>query len=112
LKFSESSSNGSYRNTGEVWWRYGISRSCQPRYWGREADSPEVCRLRVCDIGLGVRYRVNDIGLGQSLIMHIQNTCILKGYCLPAAFLVEKTTFRSVFINNSVFNLHFMKVNT
>ena len=34
-------------------------------------------RYRVCDIDLGVRYRVNDIGLGQSLIMHIQNTCIL-----------------------------------
>jgi hypothetical protein len=86
LKISESSSNGSYRNTDEVWWRYGISQSCdewpvtvfnayhwttiamfdwsdtvfrrrnvtrrcisntvlQPRYWGREADSPEVCRL-------------------------------------------------------------------
>jgi hypothetical protein len=28
------------------------------------------------------------------------------------SFLVEKTTFRSVFINNSVFNLHFMKVST
>jgi hypothetical protein len=28
------------------------------------------------------------------------------------AFLVEKTTFRSVFLNNSVFNLHFMKVST
>jgi hypothetical protein len=28
LKISESSSNGSYRNTDEVWWRYGISRSC------------------------------------------------------------------------------------
>jgi hypothetical protein len=24
LKISESSSNGSYRNTDEVWWRYGI----------------------------------------------------------------------------------------
>ena len=34
-------------------------------------------RRRVCDIGLGVRYRVNDISLEQSLIMHIQNTCIL-----------------------------------
>jgi hypothetical protein len=34
LKISESSSNGSYRNTDEV-----------PRYWGREADSPEICRL-------------------------------------------------------------------
>jgi hypothetical protein len=65
----------------EVWWRYGISRSCdecysrcamfdwsdtvfrrrnvtrrrisntvlQPRYWGREADSPEVCRLSSID---------------------------------------------------------------
>jgi hypothetical protein len=28
LKISESSSNGSYRNTDEVWWRYEISRSC------------------------------------------------------------------------------------
>ena len=28
LKISESSSNGSYRNTDEVSWRYGISRSC------------------------------------------------------------------------------------
>jgi hypothetical protein len=28
LKISESSSNGSYRNTDEVWWRYRISRSC------------------------------------------------------------------------------------
>jgi hypothetical protein len=28
LKISENSSNGSYRNTDEVWWRYGISRSC------------------------------------------------------------------------------------
>jgi hypothetical protein len=28
LKISKSSSNGSYRNTDEVWWRYGISRSC------------------------------------------------------------------------------------
>ena len=28
LKISESSSNGSYRNTYEEWWRYGISRSC------------------------------------------------------------------------------------
>jgi hypothetical protein len=28
------------------------------------------------------------------------------------SFLVEKTTFRGVFINNSVFNLHFMKVRT
>jgi hypothetical protein len=27
LKISESSSNGSYRNTDEVWWRYGFSRS-------------------------------------------------------------------------------------
>jgi hypothetical protein len=27
-QISESSSNGSYRNTDEVWWRYGISRSC------------------------------------------------------------------------------------
>jgi hypothetical protein len=29
LKIFESSSNGSYRNTDEVWWRYGISRSPQ-----------------------------------------------------------------------------------
>jgi hypothetical protein len=28
LKISESSCNGSYRNTDEAWWRYGISRSC------------------------------------------------------------------------------------
>jgi hypothetical protein len=28
LKISESSSNGSYRNMDEVWWRYWISRSC------------------------------------------------------------------------------------
>jgi hypothetical protein len=28
LKISENSSNGSYHNTNEVWWRYGISRSC------------------------------------------------------------------------------------
>jgi hypothetical protein len=28
------------------------------------------------------------------------------------SFLVEKTTFRGVFINNSVLNLHFMKVRT
>jgi hypothetical protein len=28
LNISGSSSNGSYRNTDEVWWRYGISRSC------------------------------------------------------------------------------------
>jgi hypothetical protein len=28
LKISGSSSNGSYRNTDEVWWRYGISRNC------------------------------------------------------------------------------------
>jgi hypothetical protein len=28
LRISESSSNGSYRNTDEVWWRYEISRSC------------------------------------------------------------------------------------
>jgi hypothetical protein len=28
LKISESSSNGSYRNTDEVWWRYGISAQC------------------------------------------------------------------------------------
>jgi hypothetical protein len=28
LKISESSSNGSYRNTDEVWWRYEIRRSC------------------------------------------------------------------------------------
>ena len=27
-------------------------------------------------------------------------------------FLIEKTTFRSVFANNSVFNLNFMKVST
>jgi hypothetical protein len=27
-------------------------------------------------------------------------------------FKIEKTTFRSVFANNSVFNLHFMKVST
>jgi hypothetical protein len=27
-KVFESSSNGSYRNTDEVWWRYRISRSC------------------------------------------------------------------------------------
>ena len=27
LKISESSSNGSYRNTDKIWWRYGISRS-------------------------------------------------------------------------------------
>jgi hypothetical protein len=67
LKIFESSSNGSYRNTDEVWWRYGISRRfdwsdtvfrrrnvtrrrisntvLQPRYWGREADSPEACLL-------------------------------------------------------------------
>jgi hypothetical protein len=36
LKISESSSNGSYRNTAEVWWRYGISRSCDEWYiWQR-----------------------------------------------------------------------------
>jgi hypothetical protein len=34
LKISESSSNGSYRNTDEVWWRYGISRSCDE--WRQE----------------------------------------------------------------------------
>jgi hypothetical protein len=28
LNISGSSSNGSYRNTDEVWWRYRISRSC------------------------------------------------------------------------------------
>ena len=27
-------------------------------------------------------------------------------------FISKKTTFRSVFANNSVFNLHFMKVST
>ena len=27
-------------------------------------------------------------------------------------FYIEKTTFRSVFANNSVINLHFMKVST
>ena len=27
LKISESSSNGSYRNTDEVWWRYGVATS-------------------------------------------------------------------------------------
>ena len=27
-------------------------------------------------------------------------------------FFIENTTFRSVFANNSVFNLHFMKVST
>jgi hypothetical protein len=27
-------------------------------------------------------------------------------------FYIEKTTFRSVFANNSVFNLHFMKVSS
>ena len=27
-------------------------------------------------------------------------------------FIIEKTMFRSVFANNSVFNLHFMKVST
>jgi hypothetical protein len=27
-------------------------------------------------------------------------------------FYIEKTTFRSVFANNSVFNFHFMKVST
>ena len=32
LKISESSSNGSYRNTDEVWWRYGTSRSCDEWY--------------------------------------------------------------------------------
>jgi hypothetical protein len=29
-----------------------------------------------------------------------------------SAFLVEKTTFRCVFVNNSVFNHHFMKIST
>jgi ureidoglycolate hydrolase len=36
--------------------------------------------------------------------------CFYSNYVL--AFLVEKTTFRCVFVNNSVFNLHFMKVST
>jgi hypothetical protein len=27
-------------------------------------------------------------------------------------FYIEKTTFRSIFTNNSMFNLHFMKVST
>ena len=34
LKISESSSNGSYRNTDEVWWRYRIRRSCDE--WGKK----------------------------------------------------------------------------
>jgi hypothetical protein len=36
-------------------------------------------------------------------MLFIDNNLLLPG---------EKTTFRSVFANNSVFNLHFMKVST
>ena len=43
------------------------------KFWSKKTP----IRYRVCDIVIGVRYRVNDIGLGQSLIMHTQNTCIL-----------------------------------
>ena len=42
LKISESSSNGSYRNTDEVWWRYEISRSCDECHgWWRERNVSE-----------------------------------------------------------------------
>ena len=41
LKISESSSNGSYRKTDEVWWRYGISRSCDEcRFGPKKKSSP------------------------------------------------------------------------
>jgi hypothetical protein len=32
--------------------------------------------------------------------------------CFFIIFYIEKTTFRSVFANNSVFNIHFIKVST
>jgi hypothetical protein len=34
------------QSSGEEMWRVS-NTVLQPRYWGREADSPEVCRL-VC----------------------------------------------------------------
>jgi hypothetical protein len=47
-KISESSSNGSYRNTDEVWWRYGISRSCDEWTLLETANSVKHC-FKVAD---------------------------------------------------------------
>jgi hypothetical protein len=41
-------------------------------------------------------------------MLFIDNNLLLHGQL----FYIEKTKFRSVFANNSVFNLHFMKVRT
>jgi hypothetical protein len=40
--------------------------------------------------------------------------CLSRKYGCFMLFIdeIEKTTFRNVFANNSVFNLHFMKVST
>jgi hypothetical protein len=50
-------------------------------------------------------------------MLFIDNNLLLPGARLHISndgqlFYIENTTFRSVFANNSVFNLHFMKVST
>ena len=73
LKISESSSNGSYRNTDEVWWRYRISRSCdewenihiQPLvkespYWAFRAKHFRYFRCRLVDNNFDRVYWLNE----------------------------------------------------
>ena len=49
-----------------------------------------------------VKYLPNGTNAGLKEVLRVQTQL----------FYIEKTTFRSVFANNSVFNLHFMKVST
>jgi hypothetical protein len=60
LKISESSSNGSYRNTDEVWWRYRISRSCDEWTHGVRIGNLVGLNVGNWDIVINVWQRSQD----------------------------------------------------
>jgi hypothetical protein len=88
LKISESSSNGSYRNTDEVWWRYGISRSCDE--WA------EVLRERsglTRGLPIGLRWWCNF------MIGNHRNSCRWSLMCLITGNKVKTHTSQGIVKN-------------
>jgi hypothetical protein len=73
------------------------------------------CHIYMCK-STGLRICNGRFGVDSSkFTFQNKNGCSVIDYLLISSdcvFYIEKTTFRSVFANNSVFNLHFMKVST
>jgi hypothetical protein len=77
LKISESSSNGSYRNTDELWWRYGISRSCDEcsiKHCAQEMWRIDVYQIPYYSRGIEGEKRTHP-GYVDCLIEVIRSSC-------------------------------------